>query len=230
MDYYGLFTLLVGARDGNLPPYKDARLQRYKSVQKVMELMIMASKLVPSFPVRALTLDPLDPEWDDIMPFPVIDYPNYALFGLGVLGNFWFYAYNYNTFTGNFRFRNIRYFFPFINALLIGRAFYKYNNNLLRVNLFDEYNWLRAQELVQQNEYLLQHDGNTLPTQTSGGSCGGPRTSRRPSARCTARPTTTRPATSRTPSSSCRTSSTATWTPAPSTRSRTSRRWASDDK
>lgn len=163
MDYYGLFTLLVGARDGNLPPYKDARLKRYKSVQKVMELMVTASKLAPSFPVRAITLDPLDPEWDDIMPFPVMDYTNYALFGLGVLGNFWFYAYNYNTLTANFRFRNVRYFFPVVNALLIGRAFYKYNNNLLRVNLFDEYNWLRAQELVQQNEYLLKHEGTHSP-------------------------------------------------------------------
>ena len=158
MDYYGLFTMLVGARGGNLPPYKDARLKRYKSVQKVMELMITASKLAPTFPVRALALDPFDQEWDDIMPFPVIDYTNYALFGLGVLGNFWFYAYNYNTLTANFRFRNVRYFFPIVNALLIGRAFYKYNNNLLRVNLFDEYNWLRAQELVQQNEYLFKHD------------------------------------------------------------------------
>ena len=82
------------------------------------------------------------------MPFPTIDYTNYALYGLGILGNFWFYAYNYNTLTGNIRFRNIRYFFPLVNILLIGRAFHQYNNNLLRVNLFDEYNWLRAQELV----------------------------------------------------------------------------------
>jgi hypothetical protein len=148
MDYYGLFTLLVGARGGNLPPYKEARLERYRSVQKIMDLIITASKLAPSFPVRALSLDPFDQEWDDIMPFPVIDYTNYALYGLGVIGNFWFYAYNYNTFTGNIRFRNIRYFFPLVNALLIGTAFKRYNNNLLRVNLFDEYNWLRAQELV----------------------------------------------------------------------------------
>jgi hypothetical protein len=60
MDYYGLFTLLVGARGGNLPPYKDARLKRYKSVQKIMDLIITASKLAPSFPVRALSLDPFD--------------------------------------------------------------------------------------------------------------------------------------------------------------------------
>ena len=228
MDYYGLFTLLVGARDGNLPPYKDARLKRYKSVQKVMELMVTASKLAPSFPVRAITLDPLDPEWDDIMPFPVMDYTNYALFGLGVLGNFWFYAYNYNTLTANFRFRNVRYFFPVVNALLIGRAFYKYNNNLLRVNLFDEYNWLRAQELVQQNEYLLKHEGTSCPTQTSSGSSGGPRTSPRRSTACTGRPTTTRPPTSRTPRSCCRTSSIGTSTQRTRTHSKSSPSSASD--
>ncbi len=28
----------------------------------------------------------------------------------------------------------------------------------MKVNLFDEYCWLRSQELVKQNEYLLKHE------------------------------------------------------------------------
>lgn len=60
MDYYELFTALVGARGGNLPPYKEARLRRYKSVQKIMDLIITASKLNPGFPTRAIQLDPYD--------------------------------------------------------------------------------------------------------------------------------------------------------------------------
>ena len=159
-----MFTVLVGARGGNLPPFKDARLKRYRSVQKIMDLIITASKLAPSFPVRAFTLDPFDAEWDDIMPFPAIDYTNMALNGVGILANFWFYSYNYNTLTANIRFRNMRYFFPLINAFLISRAYNRYTNNILRVNLFDEYNWLRAQELVQQNEYLFKHEGISVET------------------------------------------------------------------
>ena len=33
-----------------------------------------------------------------------------------------------------------------------------YRKAIMRINLFDEYCWLRSQELVKQNEYLLKHD------------------------------------------------------------------------
>ena len=34
-------------------------------------------------------------------------------------------------------------------------GYYKYRLQILKINLFDEYCYLRSQELVKQNEYLL---------------------------------------------------------------------------
>lgn len=81
------------------------------------------------------------------------------------VGNFlskiqFFYSYNYNIFTQNVRFRTFRNFFPFVVAALFGSAYGEYKQQVLKVNLFDEYCWLRSQELVKQNEYLFQHEGN----------------------------------------------------------------------
>ena len=145
------------------------------------------------------------------MPPPVISYTSYLLYGCGILANFWFYAYNYNTLTANIRFRNTRYFFPLINAIMIGHMFYKYNNSILRVNMFDEYNWLRAQELVEQNEYLFKHEGNRRNIQTSRDSFGGARTSRRLWTESIDKRMIMRPQTSRTPSSSSKILLTDTW-------------------
>jgi len=82
-----------------------------------------------------------------------------------LIGNFgsniqFFYSYNYNTFTQNVRYRTLRNFFPFVIAALFGSAYGEYKQQVLKVNLFDEYCWLRSQELVKQNEYLFQHEGN----------------------------------------------------------------------
>lgn len=35
MQDYFTFTSLIGVRDTNLSPYRDARLQRFKSVKKM---------------------------------------------------------------------------------------------------------------------------------------------------------------------------------------------------
>ena len=70
-----------------------------------------------------------------------------------------FYSYNYNLFTQNVRYRTFRNFFPFVVAALFGSAYSEYKQQVLKVNLFDEYCWLRSQELVKQNEYLFQHEG-----------------------------------------------------------------------
>lgn len=39
MEDYFTFTQLIGVRDANLTPYRDARVQRYKSVKKMMDLI-----------------------------------------------------------------------------------------------------------------------------------------------------------------------------------------------
>lgn len=60
------------------------------------------------------------------------------------------------------RYRTFRNFFPLVVAALFGSAYGEYKQQVLKVNLFDEYCWLRSQELVKQNEYLFQHEGNLL--------------------------------------------------------------------
>lgn len=42
------------------------------------------------------------------------------------------------------------------------KAYTDYRKALLRINLFDEYCWLRAQELAKENEYLLEHEGTVF--------------------------------------------------------------------
>ena len=60
MDFYFTTVALLGLRDQNLPPFKDARLRRYKSVKKMVDLVKVASTLAPPIPLEALELNPFD--------------------------------------------------------------------------------------------------------------------------------------------------------------------------
>ena len=51
MEDYFTFTHLIGVRDANLSPYRDARVQRYKSVRKMMDLIQIAMKTCPDVPL-----------------------------------------------------------------------------------------------------------------------------------------------------------------------------------
>ena len=73
-----------------------------------------------------------------------------------------FYSYNYNTFSTNIRYRTFRNVFPFLVAYIFADAYASYRKQILKINLFDEYCYLRSQELVKQNEYLLDHPGTTV--------------------------------------------------------------------
>ena len=92
------------------------------------------------------------------MPFPVVDYGRYVKLGFNVGLLLWFYAYNYNAFTTSIRFRSFRTFYPLLVASLVGFGYYKYRQQILKINLFDEYCYLRSQELVKQNEYLFRSE------------------------------------------------------------------------
>lgn len=105
-------------------------------------------------------------EWDDKMPFPVSTFHTFVTYGLGVAALMvrisvikWFYSYNYNAFTTNIRFRLFRNTVPLFIGFCFYEAYAKYRTGVLKINLFDEYCWLRSQELVKQNEYLLEHEG-----------------------------------------------------------------------
>ena len=62
MENYFTFTQLLGLRDAegaNLPLFKEARLRRYKSVEKIMDLMEVAQSTRPAMPELVSTLNPL---------------------------------------------------------------------------------------------------------------------------------------------------------------------------
>ena len=53
------------------------RQKRYESVEKMLDLLDVAKRVGPKFPLDALFLDPHDPEWDDDMTYLYVDYPTY---------------------------------------------------------------------------------------------------------------------------------------------------------
>ena len=75
-----------------------------------------------------------------------------------------FYSYNYNIFSTNIRYRTFRNIFPFLVAYVFTDAYSSYRKQILKINLFDEYCYLRSQELVKQNEYMFEHPGTSRLT------------------------------------------------------------------
>ena len=60
MNDYFTYTTLLGLRDSNPTPFKETRLQHYKSVQKMVDLISIAKRLIPETPHRFLLLDMYD--------------------------------------------------------------------------------------------------------------------------------------------------------------------------
>ena len=68
MEDYFTFTHLIGVRDANLSPYRDARVQRYKSVRKMMDLIQIAQKTMPALPLQVFQLNEFDRTFLFIQP------------------------------------------------------------------------------------------------------------------------------------------------------------------
>jgi hypothetical protein len=63
MENYFTFTRLLSLRDSegaNLPVFKDARVKRYHSVEKLLQLLEVAASTRPRVPSPIMTLNPLD--------------------------------------------------------------------------------------------------------------------------------------------------------------------------
>ena len=132
------------------------RQKRYESVEKILDLLDVAKRVGPKFPLDALFLDPHDPEWDDDMTYLYVDYPTYKMHMLHMGALSFLFLYNYNLFIHN---KN----FAFVSKALLGwtflqsqRLYAKYRKQVLRCNLFDEYVQMRADELVKEREPLLK--------------------------------------------------------------------------
>lgn len=125
-------------------------------MEKILDLLDVAKRVGPKFPLDTLFLDPHDPEWDDDMTYLYVDYPTYKLHLLHMSALSFMFLYNYNLFMHN---KN----FTFVSKAVLGFTFLqsqilyaKYRKQVLRCNLFDEYVQMRADELVKEREPLLK--------------------------------------------------------------------------
>lgn len=156
MERYFTTVALLGVDRGNLPVHRGMRQKRYESVEKMLDLLDVARRIGPKFPLDALFLDPHDPEWDDDMTYLYVDYPYYKKYIMFASFTSFLFLYNYNIMFHN---KNM----AFVTKATLGSLFvvsnflyYKYRKQVLRCNLFDEYVQLRADELVAEREHLLK--------------------------------------------------------------------------
>jgi hypothetical protein len=122
----------------------------------MLDLLDVAKRIGPKFPLDAMFLDPHDPEWDDDMTYLYVEYPYYKKYTMFASLTTFMFLYNYNIMFHN---RNM----AFVTKATLGCLFvvsnfiyYKYRKQVLRCNLFDEYVQLRADELVGEREHLLR--------------------------------------------------------------------------
>ena len=158
MERYFTTIALLGVNDGNLPVHRGMRQQRYESVEKMLDLLDVAKRIGPKFPLDAMFLDPHDPEWDDDMTYLYVDYPFFKSFTLYCSMSAFIFLYNYNIFFHN---KNMQFPTKAILCLLFAASntvYYKYRKQVLRCNLFDEYVQMRADELIKEREHLLHSE------------------------------------------------------------------------
>ena len=136
--------------------YRGMRQKRYESVEKMLDLLDVAKRIGPKFPLDAMFLDPHDPEWDDDMTYLYVEYPYYKKYMMFASITSFIFLYNYNIMFHN---KNM----AFVTKATLGSLFvvsnfiyYKYRKQVLRCNLFDEYVQLRADELIAEREHLLK--------------------------------------------------------------------------
>jgi len=156
MDNYFVVKELLGLNDGNLPVHKGMRMKRYKSIDKMMDLLDVVKRITPKLPLNTITLDPHDPEWEDEMTYLYPDYMKWKK-RAGFMGFLLFYyLYNYQLIAHNVHWRFVNKLFIFYMIFYSSRLIFNYRKDVLRANLFDEYVQLRADELIKQRETSIK--------------------------------------------------------------------------
>ena len=158
MDRYHLATSLLGLWDEKtwMPIFRGPRYRRYQSIDKIMDLMEVANKSSPVFPVDALMLNPMDDEWDDQMTYININYAwiwEHAFFKIGI--PLAMYVYNHNLIHYNYHYRALKWFLPVVMLVQFEACYKYYRTQLTKGLLFDEYVQARADELIAQRQHLL---------------------------------------------------------------------------
>jgi hypothetical protein len=60
MDSYYSVKYLLGLNNGNLPVHKGMRQQRYRSIEKMLDLFDIMKRIGPRQPMEVISLDPSD--------------------------------------------------------------------------------------------------------------------------------------------------------------------------
>lgn len=158
MENYFQSLRLLGLDDSNLPVFHETRAKRLASIERINRLTNVAARLRPAAPPFLTYLDWADPEWDDRMVYPSVNYTRLVNKGLYWATLTGFYAYNWNVLHSNLRLRLLAYAYPFISALFLGSLAVEYLGSLQRVRLFENYCQTRARELFEQNRFMFGHD------------------------------------------------------------------------
>lgn len=158
MDRYHMTMHLLGMWDEKswMPVFRGPRYRRYQSIDKMMDLLDVASRTIPPFPFDAVFLNPYDDEWDDQMTYIRINYEwiwEHVAVNMGI--PLWMYVYNHNLIHYNVNYRALKWFFPFVVIWQFEYCYKYYRTQLTKAILFEEYVQARADELIAQREHLL---------------------------------------------------------------------------
>ena len=158
MNDYHTAVVLLGLRDSNMPVFKETRARRLESIDKIRKLINVLPRLKPLVPPNLLVLDENDPEWDDKMVYPAFNWRKLwgGLTWWGLITTF--YTYNWNVIHTNIRLRFLGYLYPFLSAFFLSNSALYYINSMKKIRLFDNYVDARAQELYEQNRFMINHE------------------------------------------------------------------------
>lgn len=157
MENYFVVKELLGLNEGNLPVHKGMRQKRYQSIEKMLALMDVIKRIQPRVPTNILSLDPLDPEWEDEMNYLYPDYNKWygRAFNLSMM--YFIFFYNYQIIAYNIHWRAAHKVILLVLFYYTSKFVADYRKDILRANLFDEYVQLRADELIEQNKDKVRH-------------------------------------------------------------------------
>lgn len=157
MEDYRTSLELLGLYDQNLPVFKEARAKRLASIDKILNMIAVLPRLAPKIPSELLYLDPMDPEFEDKMVYPVIEWNKFMYQGLIWASTTAFFMYNWNTIMGNKRLRILKGMYPFLSVTMLGSIHYNYSLQMSKVKMFELYTDAKANLLIDDNMYLFDH-------------------------------------------------------------------------
>ena len=126
MERYFTTVALLGLNDGNLPVHRGMRNKRYESIEKMLDLLDVVKRVGPRFPLKAMTLDSTDPEWDDDMTYLYVD--NQTMSKAFTVGSVFtlFCLYNYNALFHNKNLAFLTKSMLFLNWIYFNMIYFRY--------------------------------------------------------------------------------------------------------